>query len=116
MAGLGDGAVKHRLSELQPRLIAHVEGACSRITYRPVDRIEDAQGLRFDCPICVSARHQIVCWGEGVPADAVPAPGRWKLQGGGLADLTVGDDRGPALLQGACGWHGRVERGWVGTI
>jgi len=109
-----------RLASLAPRLIRHEDGAANKIAYRPVDSLTEAQGLRFNCPLCPS--HAIVCWSSsrGVPAEAVPPPGRWQFCGSGVDDLSLKDGAagGPrlALLQGGCGWHGRIEAGEVQTI
>lgn len=89
----------------------------------PVERIEDAQGVRFLCPKCFQANggavgtHSVVCWSatRGVPPEAQPGPGRWGLAGTGLADLSlVPDVAGQAhsvQLNGGCQWHGFVTNG-----
>jgi hypothetical protein len=64
--------------------------------------------------------HGVICWSEsaGTPADAIPGPGRWKLVGTGLHDLTLDGDGGRSrsvLLTGGCGWHGFVTSGEVTT-
>jgi len=90
-----------------------------------VDRIEDAQGIRFLCPVCFAANggaagtHGIICWSSsrGVPDDAKPGPGRWTLLGTGYNDLTLGEEPGKsrsvALLGDGCKWHGFVTNGEV---
>jgi hypothetical protein len=87
------------------------------------DTIEQAQGVRFLCPLCFQANngargtHSVICWSRsrGVPDDAHPLPGRWALHGTSLADLTLNADppsnaRSVALL-GGCAWHGHVTNG-----
>lgn len=87
-----------------------------------VDRIEDAQGVQFLCPKCFVANggavgtHRVICWSRsrGVPDDANPAPGRWKLDGTGLHDLTLNGDPGSRsvkLTGDGCQWHGYITNG-----
>lgn len=93
-----------------------------------VDSIDEAQGVIFLCPKCYSdnegsvGTHAVICWSRsrGVPEHAVPGPGRWKLVGTSLGDLTLdGDAPGgggarSVLLSGpGCGWHGFVTNGDV---
>lgn len=97
------------------------------VYYHEVDRIEDAHGVQFLCPKCFSKNggpkgtHLVLCWSRsrGVPDSAVPGPGRWKLDGPGLHDLTLnGDAKGSGgarsvLLKGGCAWHGHVTNGEI---
>ena len=108
--------MKHTLplTSLAPRFIVF-EPIPGKTAYRPVDRIEDAEGLRFKCPLCLTS-HEILCWSDDAPASAVPRPGRWTLDGSGVGDLTLAEEGRPAVLQGGCGWHGRIEGGEVRTI
>lgn len=90
-----------------------------------VASLAEAQGVRFLCPKCFATNggargtHSVVCWSRsrGVPEDESPGPGRWKLDGSGLDDLTLnGDAPGgggarSVLLNGGCGWHGFVNAG-----
>jgi len=87
-----------------------------------VERIEEAQGVRFLCPKCYAANggprgtHGVICWSSsrGVPDDAKPGPGRWKLVGTGINDLTLDCEPGKSrsvLLTSGCGWHGFVTDG-----
>lgn len=87
----------------------------------PVDSIDEAQGVSFLCPLCYERRgavgtHDVVCWSSsrGVPDDAHPGPGRWRLVGTSIDDLTLdaepGKSRSVALV-GGCAWHGFVTGG-----
>lgn len=76
--------------------------------------IADAQGVMFDCPKC--GAHSVLCWSRsrGVPDDVQPGPGRWRLVGTSLDDLTLDAEPGKSRsvrLTGACGWHGFVTDG-----
>ena len=86
--------------------------------------IEDAMGIEFLCPKCFSANngpvgtHVVICWSSsrGVPDDATPGPGRWRLVGTGYHDLSLMEEPGKSrsvLLLGGCAWHGFVTNGEV---
>lgn len=113
-----------KLTELEPQFLRWEKRADGAYLV-PVDRIEQAQGIRFLCPKCVAANggkvgtHAVVCWSRsrGVPEEARPGPGRWALKGTGYRDLTLDADppaqaRSVQLL-GGCGWHGFVTNGEV---
>lgn len=88
-----------------------------------VDSIAEAQGVEFKCPKCYAANggpagtHMVVCWSRsrGVPDHVSPGPGRWTLEGSGLADLTLGAEpnqtRSVWLTGPGCGWHGYITGG-----
>jgi hypothetical protein len=94
--------------------------------YEPfVDSLADAQGVEFLCPLCFEKNggprgtHAVICWSRsrGIPEDAEPGPGRWKLDGTGFHDLTLNGDapggggaRSVQLLSG-CKWHGFITNG-----
>jgi hypothetical protein len=91
-------------------------------THQRVDTIEEAQGVRFLCPKCFKKNsgpigtHSVVCWSRsrGTPNDAFPGPGRWKLEGTHIGDLTLAAEPGQTRsvhLMGGCGWHGFVTKG-----
>jgi hypothetical protein len=88
----------------------------------PVDTLAEAQGVRFLCPKCFRdnggnvGTHQVICWSaeRGTPADATPGPGRWKMEGTGLEDLTLSGENGKSSsvwLTGGCGYHGFIKNG-----
>lgn len=88
----------------------------------PVDTIEEAQGVRFLCPKCfvdnggAKGTHIVICWSSerGTPDQMQPGPGRWKLVGTGLHDLTLDGERGrtrSVALNGGCCWHGYITNG-----
>lgn len=92
----------------------------------PVEMMAEAQGIQFLCPVCFlnngrngDGVHQILLWSRsrGVPDDADPGPGRWKMVGTGFADLTLDADppskKRSVLLTGGCRWHGYVTKGVV---
>lgn len=116
-----------RLRELEPQFIRHRTDEQGRQYQAPVLTIEEAQGIRFLCPLCYAANggpigtHGVVCWSRsrGVPDDVSPGPGRWALRGTGYDDLTLDGDSpaGPGtgarsvLLTGGCAWHGFITNG-----
>lgn len=99
-----------------------LEGREGRVDYVPaVDRLEEADGVWFLCPLCFAANHGVegthgvLCWFVGrVPDDVDPKPGRWTPEGTSLDDLTFvpseGRTQSVALLSG-CAWHGLVVGG-----
>jgi hypothetical protein len=110
------------------RLVPDLEAKLIRCTdergsSRVVDTIEEAQGVRFICPKCFEANggpvgtHQVICWSRsrGVDDEVRPGPGRWRLDGTGLHDLTLNadppSDARSVQLNGGCGWHGHVTDG-----
>lgn len=116
-----------RLSDLDPRFLKHGRTPEGVGTHSTVDSIADAQGIIFLCPKCFQVNggevgtHSVICWSRsrGAPEDAVPGPGRWRLDGTGFHDLTLnGDAAGgggarSVLLIGGCEWHGFITDGEV---
>ena len=105
-----------RLRDLQATFLK----ITSSNTYQMIDRLEDAQGVKFLCPLCFAANngpigtHAVICWfrDRGVPDDFSPGPGRWNPSGTGLDDLTfVPPGLTSVQLQGGCNWHGYVSGG-----
>ena len=111
-----------RLRDLEGQLVRYEErdGHIYTVEVQTMDR---AQGVEFLCPKCYAANggkvgtHAVICWSRsrGVPDHAQPGPGRWRLDGTGLDDLTLNADP-PAtarsvLLNGGCNWHGFVTSG-----
>lgn len=116
-----------RLRELDPQLLRR-EVADVGVNLPYVDRLEDAQGISFLCPACFVKNggkvgtHQVICWSRsrGVPEDARPGPGRWKLVGTSIDDLTLDADppstQRSVQLTGGCNWHGHITNGEVTTV
>jgi hypothetical protein len=110
------------LLELDAEFVTYHKSETGQVSHGKVDKIEDAQGVMFLCPLCWRTNngprgtHMVLCWdGErGVPADAFPFPGRWKMVGTGLHDLTLDASPGKTrsvLLTAGCRWHGFVTDG-----
>lgn len=111
-----------KLTELQAIFVRHERDGIRE--YMPkVDTLAEAQGVMFHCPKCWLANggpigtHRVICWSRsrGVEDFVHPAPGRWRLDGTGLEDLTLnaekpGGARSVQLL-GGCKWHGFVDNG-----
>jgi len=110
-----------RLCDLRPQFLAYIDGT----HHKHVDTIEDASGIFFLCPVCYVANkgpvgtHGVICWSRsrGVPDNAVPGPGRWKMVGTGYGDLTLDADppgtQRSVKLEGGCAWHGCITMGEV---
>jgi hypothetical protein len=113
-----------RLTQLGPEWV----GQWKTNTWRHVERA-GAQGVLFWCPVCFqknggsTGTHVIICWSRsaGVPDDADPGPGRWKLIGETFDTLTLdGDAPGGGGARsvflnspGSCGAHFYVTNGEV---
>lgn len=106
--------------------LVQLEAKFIRLTengHREVETIEEAQGIRFLCPVCFDRNrgpvgtHIVICWSRsrGVPDHVRPGPGRWTLHGTGIGDLHLeGDPVGGARsveLKGGCAWHGFINHG-----
>lgn len=83
-----------------------------------VEMINEAQGVEFVCPKCAGTlvEHRVICWSSsrGVPDHAEPKPGRWRLVGTSIEDLTLEAEPGMSRsvqVIGGCAWHGFVTNG-----
>lgn len=106
------------LDQLEAKFIRLTENG-----HRPVETIDEAQGVQFLCPKCFAKNggsvgtHAVICWSRsrGVPEGVRPGPGRWSLHGTGMADLHLEGDPvgGPRSVQltAGCGWHGFINHG-----
>lgn len=107
-----------KLSDLEPGFLRYVEEE-GRVTHHYVEHISEATGVQFLCPKCFAANggrigtHLIICWAPSVPQNARPGPGRWKLVGTGLDDLSLVAGSSSVHITGGCQWHGFVENGNV---
>ncbi len=114
-----------RLTELEPsfRVITKIDEDGNLREHRE-GSFEEAHGVLFLCPKCFIANggpvgtHGVICWSSsrGVPETIQPGPGRWKLEGSSLDDLTLGCEPGKSrsvALLGGCAWHGHVTNGEV---
>lgn len=99
------------LSKLEPEFMRVV----SLGRYDHPEKMADAQGVWFLCPVCFTnndgpvGTHMVLIWfkGRGAPPEETPTP-RWEVSGTGLADLTIK----PSIhTQGGCGWHGFITNG-----
>jgi len=84
-----------------------------------VQRIEDADGVEFLCPLCIKTNggrvgtHAVLCWRPRVPPDIDPKPGRWEFQGTSLDDLTLVAGASSILLTGGCAAHFFIRNGAI---
>jgi hypothetical protein len=111
-----------RLTDLEAVFVRH-EVRPAGTYHVEVSALHEAHGVRFLCPKCWTdnggriGTHGVICWSRsaGAPEDARPGPGRWKMDGTGLHDLTLNaDPPGTARsvqLNGGCAWHGFVTNG-----
>ncbi len=107
---------KMKLSDLNPKFLK-IE---SDKVYRMVDEMEGADGLGFLCPVCYTRNngeigtHIVICWNPTVPVARYPSPGRWRIQGSGVGDLTlIGEPTSSVRLEGGCNAHFSVINGEI---
>lgn len=113
-----------KLTDLEPKFVRLSDA--ERGSFERVDSLVQAQGVMFLCPKCYAQNggrlgtHAVICWSRsrGVPEKVEPGPGRWKLSGTGLHDLTLDAEPGQSrsvLLTSptGCKWHGFVTNGEV---
>ena len=103
-----------KLSELDAVFLRTID----RQSWREVQDIAEAQGVRFLCPKCfaenggpVGTATRLFRWSEsrGTPAAMRPGPGRWLLVGTGIDDLTLNAD--PPRTARCCGCQWRLPLG-----
>ena len=94
------------------------EGPCDFVI--DVDTIAEADGVRMLCPQCFDdppigpiGTHSVICWSPAISQDHAPRPGRWKLVGTSIDDLTLVAGSSSVLLQGGCAAHFFVRDGCV---
>lgn len=114
-----------KLTDLDAEFLRYERDGEGHTLWHRVDALAEAQGVTFLCPKCFASNngargtHGVVCWSSsrGVPDYATPNPGRWRMDGTGLDDLTLNaETKGGArsvLLLGGCGWHGHVTNGAI---
>ena len=114
-----------RLADLNATFLSypHTTDGCIQ-GFNRVDGIEKAGGVQFLCPACFLKAgrtdvgvHSVICWVEGVSQEYRPRPGRWKLVGSGLHDLTLGPvaEKGASSVQlrSFCQAHFWVKDGQI---
>lgn len=100
---------------LEPEFLRYRSGQFSRVP------LEEADGVVFKCPRCYFDKgntlvgvHSIICWEPSVPADALPGPGRWSMEGTSVGDLSLVAGSSSVHLDGpGCGAHFFVRNGEV---
>lgn len=108
-----------RLLDLDPAFVRHNGDG----SFEKVETLAEAHGVMFLCPKCFAANggprgtHMMICWSRerGAPDDATPGPGRWRLDGTSLSDLTLNAEPPSTArsvqINGGCNWHGFVTSG-----
>jgi hypothetical protein len=112
-----------KLTDLEPRFLRYEKRDDGREYFVPVETITEAQGIKFLCPICFQKNngpvgtHGVICWSRsrGIADSVQPGPGRWRLDGVGLADLSLNEDPGSRsiALKGGCDAHFYVTNGEI---
>lgn len=104
-----------RLADLSPRLIRYDDGAGELFGFRNVDRVREANGLRFSCPNCRA--HSVVCWAPDVSEEITPGPARWRFRGTSFDDLTLdGVTAQEIVVSGDCRARLVVRNGAVNVL
>lgn len=112
-----------KLTDLDAEFLRYERHADGHVYLPHVDSIDIAHGVEFLCPKCFVELggkigcHAIICWSRsrGTPDTAAPGPGRWRMVGTGLHDLTLdaeidGGARSVAVT-GGCEAHFHVTNG-----
>lgn len=102
-----------RLVELEPAYLKIVDERTFR--HVGVTRAE-ADGLMLWCPKCQGDRakaHPIICWQPHVPQTWDPKPGRWRIEGAGVDDLSLVAGSSSVLILGGCAAHFFVRDGAI---
>lgn len=112
-----------KLADLEPQFLRYNRRDDGTEFFDFVDAIGEAQGVEFLCPVCFQKNggavgtHAVICWSRsrGVPDDATPGPGRWRLDGTGYADLSLNEDPGSrsVALKGGCSAHFFITNGEI---
>lgn len=110
-----------RLTEIKLEFVTAGAGG----SFSVVETLGEAMGIMFLCPRCFLAKggpvgtHRVVCWSRsrGVPDDVHPLPGRWRIEGAGLDDLTLNaeppETRRSVQLTGGCNAHFTIDNGTI---
>lgn len=110
------------LRDLKAKFVVNTD-----VGFHRVDEIAQANGVFFRCPKCYMANgntvigtHSVLCWSRssGAPENISPGPGRWKMEGTGIDDLTLNADapsgqRSVQLSGDGCGAHFHVTNGEI---
>ena len=109
-----------KLRDLEPEFIRDVLNGGEGRGFHRVDSLLEAQGIIFQCPVCVDTNgHMVICWSRsrGAPEDVSPFPGRWAMAGSGFDDLSLnvdtGNEKDSVQLLGRCNAHFHVKNGEV---
>ena len=108
------------LRQLDARVYKHPVIEDGHEVWPRADSLEDAAGVMFLCPACFAENrgpvgtHGVMCWSPRVSQDYVPRPGRWKLVGVSIDDLSLVAGSSSVLLTGGgCGAHFFVTEGRI---
>lgn len=109
-----------KLTELEPRFLKWIDDT----HFSNVDKIDEADGIFFCCPLCMKNTnmhrpgvHGVICWEPNVPQTTSPTPGRWNMSGTGYGDLTLTAGSSSILLTGeGCKAHFFITNGEITGI
>jgi hypothetical protein len=114
-----------KLRELDPQLLYFNKARWTTGEHilQHVDRLQDANGVLFVCPLCFERNdhrrigvHSVMCWAPSVPLlDELTGPGRWELHGTSVDDLTLvaGSSSVHLKAPAGCGAHFFVRNGEI---
>ena len=109
-----------KLTELEPQFLKWIDDT----HFSDVDKIDEADGIFFCCPLCMKNAnmhrpgvHGVICWEPNVPQTTSPTPGRWNMSGTGYGDLTLTAGSSSILLTGeGCKAHFFITNGEITGI
>ena len=115
----------YKLAELHPRFYGMPVVEAGSETWAYAETLQAAEGVWFLCPKCFLANgkqrpgvHGVVCWSPKVPKTFVPGPGRWKLVGTDIHDLSLVASSSSVHLtsEDGCRAHFYVHKGEILSV
>lgn len=84
----------------------------------PVNTMEEAHGISFQCPNCfeLGEDHEVVRWSKDLAPEYASPTGRWKMKGTNLNDLSLyleTEEKHWLRLPIVCKWDGNVVDGFA---
>jgi len=107
-----------KLTDLDPKFLH----CASEREFKFVEGIGEADGVEFLCPKCfinncgAEGTHRVICWSPKVSLHIGPNPGRWRLVGTGIDDLSLVGSSNSVQLLGGCFAHFFIERGEIRMV
>lgn len=107
--------------------IRHLEADFLKFTgeqnFQRTQVMAGADGIILCCPKCFLANnnsaigtHSIICWAPHVPENWRPGPGRWRLEGTSIDDVSLVASSSSVRLTSGCEAHFFVRSGQIEMV